>query len=76
MSDKKMNKKHCVGCYCDAYNHGLGGAKECWMLESAELIMRKEVHIDQRPPWKQKPKKLPSCYTRQRYVYVGLDVNC
>jgi hypothetical protein len=61
----------CSGCYCDDYNHGLGGAKGCWHRKDGKMIMRKEVHIDQRPPWKQKAIKLPSCYHRQRYVYVG-----
>jgi len=35
-----MNKKHCKGCYCDDYNHGLGGAQECWSFKNARLIMR------------------------------------
>lgn len=33
--------------------------------------MRKEVHIDQRPPWDQKARLFPSCYKKQRHVYVG-----
>jgi uncharacterized Fe-S cluster-containing protein len=44
-----MDKKHCIGCYCDDYNHGLGGAKECWLFKKAKLIMKKEVHVDQCP---------------------------
>ena len=71
---RKMTKNDCVGCYNDAYNHGLGGTQECWSFADAELAMRKEVHIDQRPPWKQKAKLLPKCYGRQRYVYVGPEV--
>lgn len=68
-----MDKKHCAGCYNEEYNYGLGGAKQCWSLESAELVMRKRVHVDQLPPWKQKAKKYPSCYRQQRYVFVGPD---
>lgn len=65
-----MDKSRCRGCYNDEYNHGLGGAKECWSLKTAKLIRRKEVHIDQVPPWTQKAKWFPCCYRKQRYVYV------
>lgn len=41
-----------------------------------KLIWRKEVHIDQRPPWNQKAKLLPNCYHKPRYVYVGPDQTC
>jgi len=68
-----MDKSKCVGCYNDEYNYGLGGAKECWHLKTAELIMRKEVHVDQVPPWNQEAKLLPSCYRKRRYVYVDPD---
>lgn len=66
-----MNKSHCAGCYNDVYNHGCGGAKECWSLKTATLIQRKEVHINQVPPWNQKPKALPSCYHKPQFVYVS-----
>lgn len=69
-------KKYCAGCYNDIYNHGAGGAKECWSFADAELVMKKEVHIDQRPPWDQKPRKFLSCYHKQRYVYVNPDRTC
>ena len=68
-----MNPNRCEGCYNNVYNGGLGGAKKCWMLDSAKLIKRKEVHVDQRPPWNQKAKLFPSCYSKQRYVYVEPD---
>jgi len=71
-----MDKKHCSGCYNNDYNHGLGGAKECWHFKTAKIIWRKEVHIDQVPPWNQKAKRLPNCYTKQRYVYVPPNVTC
>ena len=67
----KAKKKYCDGCYCDIYNGGM--AKECWSLDNAELVMKKEVHVDQVPPWNQKPKKVLSCYHKQRYVYVNPD---
>lgn len=62
-----MDMKHCRGCYNDFYNTG---TKQCWSFKDATLIFRKEVHVDQVPPWKQKAKLLPSCYRKQRYVYV------
>jgi len=71
-----MKKSDCIGCYNNDYNYGLDRAKECWCFETAELIWRKEVHIDQVPPWNQKAKKLPSCYKKQRYVYVKPNQTC
>ena len=65
-----MNKKNCAGCYNNDYNHGLGGANECWFFKDAKIIWRKEVHVDQCPPWNQKAKRFPDCYRRSRYVYV------
>lgn len=71
-----MTKSDCSGCYNNDYNHGLGGATECWSFKTAKMILRKEVHIDQVPPWNQKAKRLPSCYQRQRFVYVGPNQTC
>ena len=71
-----MTKENCSGCYNDDYNYGLGGAKECWCFKTAELIMRKEVHIDQVPPWNQKARLFPSCYRKQRYFYFNPDQTC
>lgn len=68
-----MKKEKCSGCYNDIYNHGAGGAKECFNFKTAKVIFRKEVHVDQVPPWKQKAKRFPSCYSKQRFVYVGPD---
>ena len=68
-----MTKTNCIGCYNNGYNHGLGGSEECWHFKNAKLIWRKEVHIDQVPPWKQKAKRFPDCYSKQRYAYVKPD---
>ena len=64
------DRKHCKGCYNENYHYGLGGSKECWMFKDAKVIWRKEVHVDQRPPWNQKAIRRPNCYTKRRYVYV------
>ncbi len=74
MRKSEMERRYCPGCYCDDYNHGLGGAKECWSLDRAEVVWRKRVHIDQRPPWNQKARRMLSCYHAQRYVFVDADV--
>lgn len=71
-----MDKKYCKGCYNDVYNHGCGGAKECWSFKDAKVVWRKEVHVDQVPPWKQKAKRTASCFFRPRYVYVKPDKRC
>jgi hypothetical protein len=71
---KEEKKQYCSGCYNEIYNGGM--AKECWSLEDAKMVLKKEVHIDQVPPWKQKPKKVLSCYHRQRYIYVEPSREC
>ena len=69
-----MNKDHCLGCRNDFYNGNNDlGVKECWSLKTARLVMRKEVHINQRPPWDQKPIEVPNCYRRPQFVYVDGD---
>jgi hypothetical protein len=65
-----MEKRNCYGCYNDDYNRGLGGAEECWGFKKAKLIMRKKVHVDDRPPWKQAPALYPSCYRQPRFVFM------
>lgn len=72
----KEKQKYCSGCYNDDYNHGLGGATQCWSLEKMVVIQRKRVHINQRPPWNQKPKTLPRCYRVPKFVFVGKDQTC
>ena len=72
-----MDRKHCTGCRNNFYNGNNDlGVKECWSMKDAKLIMRKEVHIDQMPPWKQKAIELPNCYSKERFVYVAPDRTC
>lgn len=73
---RKMDKRNCAGCYNNGYSRGLGGAKECWCLEDARVIMRKEVHVDQRPPWNQQAGPFPNCYRRRGFVYVDPERTC
>lgn len=66
-----MTKERCRGCYDDVYNGQL--ASECWSFVTATVVLKKEVHIDQRPPWTQPARELPSCYRARRFVYVRPD---
>lgn len=69
---KKVKKSDCVGCRDNFYNGNNSlGVKECWSLASAKLIQRKQVPLDQRPPWDQPYEKRPSCYKRSGYVFVN-----
>lgn len=64
-------KKHCLGCEDDFYNgKNPYGIKECWLLDGAKLVMRKPVHIDQRPPWNQPAIERLSCYRQKGYIHV------
>ena len=67
-----MNKKHCGGCYNDDYNHGLGGAKECFHFDPKKKLIRVyEIHVDQPPPFrKNQITKRPPCFRMQRWAHV------
>jgi hypothetical protein len=68
--DKRIN--HCIGCENNFYNGNNDlGIQVCWSLENMTLIKRKEVHINQRPPWTQKPRMIPSCFNKKQYVYIN-----
>ena len=72
---KNEKLKHCIGCRNNFYNGNNNmEIKECWSLKSAKLVLKKEVGVDQRPPWKQKPRRVLSCYHKQKYVYVEPNV--
>jgi len=63
--------KHCSGCRNDFYNDkNPMGIKRCWSLDTAELVLKKEVSMSQVPPWTQKPKQVLSCYHRDGFIYV------
>lgn len=65
------DRSMCRGCYNEDYWHGLGGAKECWSYESAEVVPRIEIPVDMRPPYLSlEPRQVLSCYTKKRYVQV------
>lgn len=69
-----MDVKCCEGCRNDFYNgNNPHGVKECWSLKTAKPVQRVRVHLDQRPPWTQKPVWVPDCYNEDRYIYVDPD---
>ncbi len=67
------SKALCKGCYNNDYNHGLGGAKECWNYEDGIVKLRKRVHINDRPPWRNDPRMMMSCYQEPKYIFVNGD---
>ena len=70
MSEERMTKERCRGCYNDDYNHGLG-AKECWSFASAKIEPRILIHVDQPPPYnREAARPTPTCYQKQRYASV------
>lgn len=71
-----MSKDKCAGCYNDDYNRGLGGAKECWSLATAVVTLRRRVGMNDVPPWKAKPERLPNCYQQRGYIFVKPDREC
>jgi hypothetical protein len=71
------NLVHCKDCRDDFYNDkNPYRITECWCLKTMKLKMRKEVPIDQVPPWTQEAKLIPHCYHREGYVYVGPKTTC
>lgn len=59
----KPAKSMCSGCYCDQYNYGLGGAKECWMFKTAKVVDKiayPNIHCTSAQ--RKKYKKTLSCY--------------
>ena len=83
---RKITKTHCSGCDQDRYNHpgmcerpGIDAtvtSKECWHLESAMLVKRKQVSINLTPPWTMKPITVPSCYSMRGYVFIDPKRTC
>ena len=65
-------KSDCEGCEDNFYNgNNPHGTKECWKFSDAKIIMRKQVHINQTPPWTQKPTLMMSCYRKKQFVFVN-----
>lgn len=75
MKKEEKRKKYCGSCRDNFYNHsGNSTTGECWGLEDAEVVRKKFVHIDQRPPWNQEAELTLNCCNRDRYISVGMNV--
>lgn len=73
----KIKKTDCQGCEDNFYNGNNNlGVNECWHFSKATMILRKQVHVDQVPPWNQSPVRVPSCYKVKRYVFVDPHKTC
>lgn len=74
-----MNKKkYCQGCKNNFYNNGgiNGNTDQCWSLEDAEVVKKKKVPLDKKPPWNDcEIVKVPECYHDSNNVYVDPSVN-
>ena len=70
----EKSKSLCAGCYDDEYNHGLGGAKECWSYETARIVKKLEIPIELRPPYDlSSAKDFFQCYRKPGFVHVSPD---
>lgn len=68
---KAEKLKMCRGCENNFYNgNNPYGVKECWLLKSAKVVSKKQVSINDRPPWKQEPIKVLSCRKVKGFVFV------
>lgn len=72
-------RRLCAGCRNEIYNNpnsNPSGTSECWSLATAEVVRMKLVHINDAPPWKHRPQRVLSCYSRPQYVKVAPDQTC
>lgn len=70
---KKVTSSDCVGCHNNFYNgNNELGVRKCWSLDSAKMVKKIQIHVDQMPPYKGVKATLrPSCYHISRYVFVA-----
>lgn len=75
---RKATAKNCLGCRDNFYNgNNHLGVQRCWLLDTARLVRRKQVHINDVPPWWRQPVLvIPDCFRQSGYVYVGKDQLC
>ena len=70
-----MTKRDCRGCVDNFYNgHNQIGVPECWMFKGATLVLRREVGMDERPPWTRTPTMKPNCYRKKGSIFVRPEV--
>lgn len=65
---------HCAGCEDNFYNGNNSlGVTKCWSRDTAKLIRRKKVCMNDVPPWTWKPDKFFSCYHQKGYVFIDCE---
>lgn len=71
----KEKMKYCAGCYNNIYNFtdDNGNKQYCWLLRSAEVVERNEVHMSQIPPFHKHIVVVNNCYRRPNYVHLEPD---
>ena len=71
-----MKKERCTGCKYDYYNYGKNSSTgECWLFAIAQVIKRRRVGMNERPPWEREPEFLPDCYRKSGYIFVHPDTD-
>ena len=63
-----IDKKKCAGCYNDFYNYNTDGG--CWSRGSAKIVWRIKIGVDERPPYKKRKVRVPSCWRGQRTIAI------
>jgi len=73
--DREEKLKRCQGCDANYYNRNNNSVTgQCWHLKKAKPVTRKEVHVNDRPPWDNQPvKEVLDCYHRRYFIYVSPD---
>ena len=69
-----MDKKHCAGCRQNFYNGNNDmGIKECWMLKTAKVVTRYEIHMDAPMNVRSNYRKVrrPTCFDTGGYSGTG-----
>lgn len=67
---KTEKLKMCPDCNDDFYNgNNKMGIKECWGLDSAKLVKRQKIPVNQTPPFTQAPIPVLNCFSQQGYVF-------
>lgn len=64
-------KSMCSGCEDDFYNYRALPAEGCWKYESAKVVSKQAIHVEERPPYSlNKLKPTLSCYHVKQFVHV------
>ena len=65
-------QKYCSGCEDNFYNgNNTVGVTECWNLDTAKVIKKKKVGIEDVPPWNHQPIVTTlSCFHQKGYIFL------